>query len=152
MFKWARAAGASQPLTSGLWWNDWDDPSPLARAQLLQSDVLSFHNYDNLEGIQSRVASLLNWAGTRPIFCTEYMARPEGSTFNPIMGYLKGQGIGAHNWGFVYGKTQTIMPWDSWCTTYTAEPAVWFHDIFRQDGTAFNSSEIEYIVNLTSDI
>ena len=42
-----------------------------------------------------------------------YMARPNGSTFDPILGYFKQQNVGAYNWGFVSGKTQTIYPWDS---------------------------------------
>lgn len=46
----------------------------------------------------------------RPIVCTEYMARPQGSRFDPILGYLKEQHVGAHDWGFVDGKTQTIYP------------------------------------------
>jgi len=27
-----------------------------------------------------------------------------GSTFNPMLGYFKTNKIGAHNWGFVFGK------------------------------------------------
>ena len=53
--------------------------------------------------------------------------------------YFKRRTSAAYNWGFVAGKTQTIYPWDSWKKPYTAEPPVWFHDIFRPDGTPYDS-------------
>ena len=77
------------------------------------------------------------------------MARPRGSTFDPILGKLKEEKVGAVNWGFVNGKTQTIYPWDSWDKPYTAEPPVWFHDIFRNDGTPFDAKEVAYIKKVT---
>ena len=71
------------------------------------------------------------------MLCSEYMARPVGSTFDPVLAYLKQEHIGAYNWGFVAGKTQTIYPWDSWHKAYSSEPPVWFHDIFRPDGSPY---------------
>jgi hypothetical protein len=77
------------------------------------------------------------------------MARPRGSTFQSILPWLKQQKIGAYNWGFVSGKTQTIYPWDSWEKKYTAEPAVWFHDIFLKDGRPYDPKEVTLIKLLT---
>jgi hypothetical protein len=77
------------------------------------------------------------------------MARPLGSTFESILPLLKHERVGAYNWGFVNGKSQTIYPWDSWEKTYTAEPAVWFHDIFRADGTPYDPKEVALIKSLT---
>jgi hypothetical protein len=77
------------------------------------------------------------------------MARPRGSTFDPILGYFKQEKVGAYNWGFVSGKSQTIYPWDSWEKQYTAEPELWFHDIFRTDGTPYMTTETEYIKQQT---
>jgi hypothetical protein len=57
--------------------------------------------------------------------------------------------VSAYNWGFVSGKTQTIYPWDSWKKTYTAEPPLWFHDIFRADGTAYRPEEVQAIRRVT---
>ena len=85
----------------------------------------------------------------RPQMCTEYMARPNGSVFNPIFGTLKAQDVAAYNWGFVSGKSQTIYPWDSWTKTYTSEPPVWFHDILRMDGTPYRQDEVNYIRQVT---
>jgi hypothetical protein len=87
----------------------------------------------------------------RPILCTEYMARGNGSHFDPILGYLEKENVGAYNWGFVSGKTQTIFPWNSWDQKYTAEPKEWFHDIFRPDGTPFDANEVRYIKSVTRD-
>jgi hypothetical protein len=150
VYAWTREVKPSQPLTSGVWHDDWSDPEKLNRLEKLQledSDIVTFHNYGNLANVKKSVASLPGYG--RPIICTEYMARPLGSTFNPILGWFKEQNVGAFNWGFVSGKTQTIYPWDSWSKTYTGEPAVWFHDIFRADGTPFDSQETQYIRSVT---
>ena len=81
--------------------------------------------------------------------CTEYVARPFGSTFDPLLANLKEEGVGAYNWGFVAGKTQTNYPWDSWQKKYAGEPPLWFHDIFRTDGTPYRLSEVLYIRHVT---
>ena len=133
-WKWARSANPSQPLTSGVWKGDWSDAglSAMSRFQLENSDVITFHCYDPPEAMKKRIASL--WRLGRPVICTEYMARPLGSTFAAILPILKQEKVGAYNWGFVSGKSQTIYPWDSWEKTYSGEPPLWFHDIFRTDG------------------
>jgi hypothetical protein len=151
-FAWAREMNPIQPLTSAPWIGTWDDTekmSAMEKAQIEESDVITFHNYSNLDSMKKAVASLRRYH--RPLICSEYMARGNDSHFDPIMGYLKEQNIGAYNWGFVSGKTQTIYPWDSWKKNYTAEPEVWFHDIFRADGTPFDPNEIRYIKSLTRD-
>jgi hypothetical protein len=149
-YVWARAVDPSQPLTIGVWLGNWGDPTKLTameRFMLDNSDVISFHNYGPLDDMKKCVENLRRY--NRPILCTEYMARPRGSTFDPILGYLKEQQVAAYNWGFVAGKTQTIYPWETWKTNYTAEPKVWFHDIFRPDGTPFDPKEVEYIKRIT---
>jgi hypothetical protein len=149
-FAWAREAKPAQPLTSAVWSGSWDDPEklrPLERFQLDHSDVISFHDYQPLKELRSSVEGLRRYG--RPILCTEYMARTEGSTFDPILGYLRKQNVGAYNWGFVSGKTQTIYPWDSWQKKYDDEPPLWFHDILRKDGTPYNPRETEYIRSIT---
>ncbi|MGL4553339.1 MAG: endo-1,4-beta-xylanase, partial [Gemmataceae bacterium] len=131
-FAWARSAGPTQPVTSGVWLGNWADPAKLSATEKVQldgSDVITFHTYDPLDGVRKCVESLKRY--DRPMLCTEFMARPRGSTFDPVLGYLREQRVGAYCWGFVSGKSQTIYPWDSWQKAYSAEPAVWFHDIFR---------------------
>jgi hypothetical protein len=149
-FVWAREVQPTQPLTAGVWQGDLTDPdrlSPINRYMLTQSDVISFHNYRPLAELKRDVEALKRYR--RPLLCTEYMARPAGSTFDPVLSYLKEERIGAYNWGFVAGKSQTIYPWDSWQKPYAAEPPVWFHDIFRPDGTVYNAAEVSFIRKVT---
>ena len=149
VFEWAREVDPSQPLTSGVWIGEYGPvkASKMNKYQIETSDVLTFHSYDPLPKLKQKVATLRGYG--RPLVCTEYMARPNGSTFEGVMGYLRDESIGAYNWGFVAGKSQTIYPWDSWKTTYTAEPKVWFHDIFRKDGSAYDDDEVSFIRKVT---
>ncbi|MEW4566904.1 cellulase family glycosylhydrolase [Tautonia sp. JC769] len=149
-FTWARSANPSQPLTSGVWIGQWSDPdrlSPTERVQIEQSDVITFHTYDPVDRAAQCVENLRRYG--RPLLCTEFMARPQGSTFDPVLGYFKDQDVGAYCWGFVAGKSNTIYPWDSWQDPYESEPPVWFHDIFRPDGTPYRPEEVSYIKRLT---
>jgi len=88
----------------------------------------------------------------RPIICTEFMARGAGSTFDTILPIAKKHHVAAINWGFVVGKTQTNLPWDSWQRPYVnIRPAVWHHDVLRPDGTPYREREAEIIRNLTGN-
>jgi hypothetical protein len=60
---------------------------------------------------------------------------------------FKEKGVGCIIWGLVYGKTQTIYPWGS--EAGTPEPELWFHDLFRPDGTPFDPEEIRLFQMLT---
>lgn len=149
-FQWARSANPSQPLTSGVWVGDWsthEGLKPIEKLQIEQSDIISFHNYDGPEEFEKRVLQLQRYG--KPLWCTEYMARPNGSTFEGFLPIAKEHNVAMFNWGFVDGKTQTIYPWDSWTQTYMAEPPLWFHDIFRGDGSPYDPAEVELIRELT---
>lgn len=152
VFAWARAEHPSQPLTSGVWWGDWSTPEtlpPMARLQIRESDVITFHNYSWPEDFETRVRQLEQYH--RPIICTEYMARGVGSLFDTILPIAKRYHVGAINWGLVAGKTQTYLPWDSWQRPYVLEqPPVWFHDVFHPDGTPYRQREVEMIRDLTA--
>jgi len=150
-FEWARAAHPTQPLTSGVWKDDWAIPEKLgpgAKIQIEMSDVISFHSYDKAEVFEKRVLSLQQYH--RPLLCTEYMARGNGSTFQGTLPIAKKYNVAAINWGLVAGKTQTYLPWDSWQHPYTdREPTIWFHEIFRTDGTPYNPEETAFIKEIT---
>ena len=147
MFDRARSAHPSQPLTSGVWKGNWsaeEKLGPMERLQLDLSDVISFHSYDKPEEFEKRVQWLQRYR--RPIICTEYMARSNGSTFEGTLPIAKKYNVAAINWGLVAGRTQTYLPWDSWKRPYTdREPAVWFHEIFRTDGTPYSEQEAAFI-------
>jgi hypothetical protein len=74
-----------------------------------------------------------------------------GSTIDGSLPIAKRRNIGMFNWGFVSGKTQTIMPWDSWQRPYTLRPpTVWFHDLLHPDGTSYRAREIATIKALSA--
>jgi hypothetical protein len=150
-FRWARAAHPSQPLTSAVWTGDWvhpDQEGAVTKIQLAESDIITFHDYNWPEGFEARIKSLQKY--NRPIICSEYMARGAGSTFDNDLPIAKKYHVGAINWGLVAGKTQTYLPWDSWVRPYTVTPpTVWFHEVFRADGTPYRQHEVDLIRELT---
>jgi hypothetical protein len=88
-------------------------------------------------------------AAGRPVICTEYMARLRGSTFENTMPMLKKENVGAINWGLVSGKTNTIYAWDTPMPNGD-EPKLWFHDVFRKDGTPYKQEEADLIKKLNN--
>jgi hypothetical protein len=153
VFAWAREAGPSQPLTCGVWKGDWSTPekmTPVERMQVELSDVISFHNYDSPTELEKRINWLLRY--NRPMLCTEYMARGNGSSFVTSLPVLRKYNVAAYNWGLVQGKTQTHLPWDSWQRPYTdREPTIWFHEVFRTDGKPYIPEEAAYIKRMISE-
>ncbi len=150
-FAWARAANPSQPLTSGVWKGDYSSDDKLdatQKIQLEQSDIITFHNYDSGEEFEKRIKWLERY--NRPILCTEYMARGNNSTFQNSLPVAKKYKVAAINWGLVGGKSQTFLPWDSWEKPYIGrEPKIWFHEVFRIDGTPYMQAEVDLIRELT---
>jgi hypothetical protein len=153
VFDWAQSADPTQPLTSGLWIGEtWDKQASLdavERIQVSRSDINSFHDYNWPEQFERRAKQMLSYG--RPVLCTEYMARGNGSTFDGTLPIGKRMNIGMFNWGFVDGKSQTRFPWDSWEKPYTkAEPTIWFHEVFRNDGTPYRKAETDLIRRLAT--
>jgi hypothetical protein len=140
-FAWARAAAPEQPLTAGTWFNN----AKLNEFQMQASDVITFHNYDSADALRKQIHELKKLG--RPVICTEYMARPRGSRFETHLPIFKEEHVGCYCWGFVSGKTQTIYPWGS--PKGAPEPKLWFHDLFRKDGSVFDEKEIALIKKLT---
>jgi hypothetical protein len=143
VFAWGREVNPSQPLSAGVWTYDLKD---LNAYQLKMSDVITYHNYEDEKKHQVSIDTLKKL--NRPMICTEYMARRNGSRFENIMPMLKDQNIGAINWGLVSGKTNTIYAWDTPIPD-GKEPPLWFHDIFRKDGSVFNKEEVAVIKKLS---
>lgn len=146
-FGWARASNPVQPLTSAIWIGDWSDHAaltPLQQAQVDNSDIITFHNYGDADDFGRRVEWLQAYG--RPIMCTEYMARPAGSTFQAILPIAQAQRVSMFCWGLVRGKTQTHLPWANWISPLKDFPAeAWFHDIFDEDGSPHDVAEVEFL-------
>jgi hypothetical protein len=145
VFTWAHAINPDQPVSAGLWSWDLED---LNKIQMAYSDVITYHNYDTPD-LHLRIVQLLK-INNRPLICTEYMARPRNSTFENIMPMLKKENVGAINWGFVSGKTNTIYAWDTPIPD-GSEPKLWFHDIFRKNGQPYKQEEVDLIKKLNSN-
>ncbi|MBC7873245.1 MAG: cellulase family glycosylhydrolase, partial [Ferruginibacter sp.] len=143
IFSWGREINPAQPLSAGVWNEKLVE---LNKYQLENSDVITYHNYNNEKEHQQAIDTLKRFG--RPLICTEYMARTRASRFNNILPLLKNENIAAFNWGFVAGKTNTIYAWDTPMPN-GEEPKIWFHDIFRKDGTAFSEEEIGLIKSIT---
>ncbi|HSU51394.1 MAG TPA: hypothetical protein VLJ41_12405, partial [Segetibacter sp.] len=146
VFSWARDINPRQPVSVGLWaWDFYE----LNAFQVANSDVITYHNYEEIP-LHSRVIELLK-TSSKPLICTEYMARTRKSTFKDIFPLLKKYNVGAINWGLVAGKTNTIYAWDDPIPS-GEEPKEWFHDVFRKDGTPYKKEEMELIKKFTSQI
>jgi hypothetical protein len=149
-YSWVRSENPVQPLTSGMW----GSLSPqdihiqaIQKVQLEQSDIISFHSYgtaDEFEKLANRLSGY-----KRPLICTEFLARGNNSTFETILPIAKKCKIAVLCWGLVDGKTNTIHNWGTWRQPNKQEPAVWYHDVFRKDGTPYSQNEIDFIKKIT---
>ncbi len=150
-FQWAREVNPDQPLTVCVWrgpaWNEPDKLNQVHRAALELSDVISFHDYGKPAALETRIAELRKY--DRPLICTEYLARGNGSTFEDNLPVLKKEKVAAYCWGLVDGKTQTKYPWSTWQSPIIGEPDPWHHEIFHQDGRPYRESETKLIKELT---
>lgn len=142
VFEWAWEVRPEQPLTAASWNGEFVNLNAFKRAH---SDIITFHNYLDAGSLEREIIELK--ALGRPVICTEYMARTSKSYFESHLPLFRQYNVGAINWGLVAGKTNTIFPWGS--PEGTAEPEVWFHDIFRKDGTPYDEKEVSIIRTIT---
>ena len=155
-WEWAHETRPSQPLTSCLEGSVGDK---IIALNLKQSDVISFHMYEG-DKIENTIKKYLQF--DRPILCTEYMARELGSTFQHSLPIFKKYLVSCYSWGLVAGKSQTHFNWASILNLKKfleekkfinpgdpiPEPEIWFHDILRKDGSAFDEAEIKFIKSI----
>jgi len=144
VFQWAREINPSQPLSSGIHTTNFPE---LSKFQAENSDVITYHNYDNAFQHKAAIDTLKRYG--RPLLCTEYMARRNNSLFSTIMPLLKENHIAAINWGLVAGKSNTKYAWDEPIPD-GSEPKLWFHEIFRTDGQPYKEDEVKLIKSLTN--
>jgi hypothetical protein len=127
----------NQPMTIGI--AKWPLTTPLASFELSVSDIISFHSYGPLANVMENVTDLREIQATRPIICTEWLARPFGSTLFTHLDYFQSEKIGAIQWGLVAGRSQTYYRWKS--PKDAPMPRIWFHDVLYPNGTAFSQLE-----------
>ncbi|EMI57072.1 glycoside hydrolase family 2 [Rhodopirellula sallentina] len=156
---WAREVNPSQPITSCTAGSVGEMNKAINYAN---ADMHSIHCYSPPEELEKLIEEYQ--ADGRPILMTEWLARSAGSTVQDCLPVLKRHNVAAINWGLVVGKSQTHYPWSSRKgpngkrldvneTRASGhiirpgepfpEPKVWFHDLFRMDGTPFDQAEID---------
>jgi hypothetical protein len=139
--RWAREVNPSQPLSIAVW----NGNAALNNIILSFCDVVTFHNYANLQGLTVGMDSLSRWQ--RPVFCTEWLNRYTGSLIQTNLAMMKERKVGCMLWGLVNGKTQTNLPWGH----RPGDPVspVWQHDIFKGDLTPYDPEEIRILMEAT---
>ena len=158
VWDWAFEVRPDQPLTSCL---DGSIGEKIIALNSEKSDVITFHTYE-ADKLESTIKELSHF--DRPIVCTEYMAREFGTTFEFSLPIFKKHNVGCYNWGFVAGKSQTHFGWETILKLKESvenkdfvtdikkipEPKIWFHDIYRMDGSPFDQKEVDFIKNFLS--
>ena len=134
----------TQPMTIGI--AKWPLTTPLATFELAVSDIVSFHAYGSLANVIQNITDLRQVQKSRPIFCTEWLARPFGSTIFTHLDYFASEKISAIQWGLVAGRSQTYYQWKS--PKNAPMPQLWFHDVLYQNGTPFSELEEKFYFNL----
>ncbi|CAF1096959.1 unnamed protein product [Rotaria sordida] len=133
-----------QPMTIGI--AKWPLTTPLALFELSVSDIISFHSYGPLANVIQNITDLREVQLGRPILCTEWLARPFGSTLFTHLDYFKSEKIGAIQWGLIAGRSQTYYQWKS--PKNAPMPRVWFHDVLYPNGTAFSQLEEQLYIEI----
>ncbi|HLP37699.1 cellulase family glycosylhydrolase [Lacibacter sp.] len=162
---WAREVNPSQPVTSC-------SEGSLGKNNIIinrmNADVHSIHNYSGPKRIKELIVEYKK--DGRPVLMTEWLARTQNSTVQDILPILKEEKVAAVNWGFVSGESGTVWPWRSRRDENDKpisvneqrakgkvvkpgepfpEPELWFHDLFRTNGTPFSKEEIKIFKQLT---
>ena len=92
------------------------------------------------------------------------MARQFGTSFQFSLPIFKKYNVGCYNWGLVAGKSQTHFGWETIMNLHDLkqkgefiedkddipEPEIWFHDIYRKNGSAFDEEEVNFIKKILS--
>ena len=172
-FVWARQESPTQPLTAGAYevgttvnvklplvgnisldylLTGQKDPfyhRRFDRLALELSDIISFHAYVSADKMQS-IIHYLDGKYQRPLFCTEWLARHVGSRLEEQLPIFKSHRVACYQWGLVNGRTQTHLPWTG-IRVSGKEKDLWFHDLLKPDGTAYDEKEVELIRSLTHE-
>jgi hypothetical protein len=134
-FAWARETRPIQPLTACAWIDYEFTAGQLAMGL---SDIVSFHCYFLPDGFRRQIAVCRKFK--RPLVCTEWLDRVHGNRIEDILPLLHDERIASYNWGFLAGRIQTYLSWES--RPGMPEPVIWQHDLFRADGTPYSADEI----------
>lgn len=158
-FAWSREINPSQPITVGAWRTEL--PESAARSYdneidqlaLAHSDIITFHAYCSRQEAVDFIAEFKQF--NRPIMSTEWLARIIGSRFLDQLDVYRDNKVGCFNWGLVAGRTQTNRPWPADLVARhgkVIDPEIWFHDVLRADGSAYDPAETAMISSYTREL
>ena len=147
-FEIAREENVTQPLTAGVWIypenygiDEKLDVSKIQRLALDLSDIVTFHNYSNLDDVKNCIKALEKEG--RPLANTEWLHRILGNTVFEQLPLYYEKKIGSIHWGLAAGHGQFYLPWE-WLMD--ARPdldySLWQHDIYKEDLSPYNDAEI----------
>lgn len=162
---WAREANPKQPIISNTSGSVGKRNIAINEAN---TDIYSLHWYRGAAELRKLIEE--HQAKGRPVMITEWLAR-NGSNVKECLPVMKELKAGAVNWGFVLGESGTAWSWRSRIVDGVprnvaqerkdgnvikegekmSEPKVWFHDLFRTDGTPYSEAEIKIFRELTKD-
>lgn len=153
-FEIAREMDPIQPLTAGVWRYPADynvnpeaDVEAILRVALDESDIVTFHQYDDFESVKN-VVERLKQEG-RPMMNTEWLNRITGSYMFDNLPLYHDEGIGSYSWGLVAGKSQHFLPWDSLWNNRDLPLNRWQHDLFDTFHTAYDPEELALMRKLS---
>ena len=88
----------------------------------------------------------------RPVICTEYMARPAGSTFDTILPIARQERRRRHQLGIRGRQDADVFALGVGKHPYIlSQPPVWFHEVLHPDGTPYRQAEVDLIRQLTGE-
>ena len=141
VFEWGWSVRPSQPMTVGVWYGN----EALNNFQTANSDVISFHNYNDAQNLQAQIDDLRKFK--RPLINTEWMARTNNSRVLTHLPIFHKEKVACINWGLVNGKSNTIYAWGT--AEGAPEPNPWFHDLFHPNGNPYDKAETDLFKKLT---
>ena len=140
---WARTVNPAQPLSIDVWNNN----QRLNEIVFAASDIITFHNYGNKEELSRQIKELK--LRNRPVICTEWMNRPNGSMIATNLPVFYTEKVGCMLWGLVNGKTQTDLPWGH--RPGDPPPKIWQHDLYHGDFSVYDKNEIDTLKKYITD-
>ncbi|MBR3804568.1 MAG: cellulase family glycosylhydrolase [Clostridia bacterium] len=152
IFEICREIDPIQPLTcetASYYGGNFDDVCEVEKYGVLNSDIISFHNYNSYMSNINTIRTLKKFG--RPLINSEWLARCLNNNVEDLFPLYYLEKIGCYNWGLVGGKAQYYEPWNSVWTQYEENPNLkwdftkWFHDLFRLNHRPYNPKEIEII-------
>lgn len=145
-FRWAREVAPRQPLSVAAWsvpkQGEACYGTEIDQLALAMSDVVTFHAYVPSARLESLIRQISGYG--RPAICTEWMARSLGSRIDDQLNMFRDKGVGAIQWGFVRGRTQTHLPWPDGVagSPGVASSDEWFHDLLDEKGRPYSEQEV----------